>query len=398
MKRTASRWIAVISALIGIASVEAARRPRYGGDLRVELRAAPRTLDPADASSDAALFTGAVFETLVRLDDRGDPQPWLATSWTHDAARKRWVFSPRANVTLHNGAIWSPGAIEFPDDKPLDQILRELSRPKNAIVIHNADGSLAGTGPFRIARWEPGKSATLAAHETYWGGRPYLDTIEIQMRREYAEQAADFQLGKADVVEGSLTAKRSPAKPTEVLALQFDTRVPDAVREAVALSIDRSAIHNVILQKQGAASSALLPQWLSGYSFVFDAGRDVARARSLARASTLAFFYDAKDAVIRPVAERIIVNVQEAGITMRASASPGDVRLLRLAVTSQDPAISLEDMAAILKMPVSGSSPYEMERSLLDGHRVIPIVHLPKIWTVGARVRNWPRLADVWLE
>jgi hypothetical protein len=79
-------------------------------------------------------------------------------------------------------------------------------------------------------------------------------------------------------------------------------------------------------------------------------------------------------------------------------ANAGDVRLVPLPVTSQDATIALEDMAAILKMPVSGSNPYEMERALLDGYRVIPIVHLPKIWTLNPRVRNWPRLADVWLE
>jgi MarR-like DNA-binding transcriptional regulator SgrR of sgrS sRNA len=348
-------------------------------------------------------LTGAVFETLVRLDDRGDPQPWLATAWTHDPARKRWVFSPRQNVVLHSGAVWAPSPIEVPDDKPIEQILREMSRSKNSIAIRAADGSLAGTGPFRIARWEPGKSATLAAHEAYWGGRPYLDSLDVQMGREYADQAADLQLGKADVVEGSITAKRSPAKTTEVLALQFEPRVPDTIREAIALSIDRSAIHNVILQKQGAESGALLPLWLSGYSFVFETARNVALARQLVPPqSALAFSYDAKDALIRPVAQRIEVNVREAGIMMRP-ASPidvkqGDVKLVRLPVTSQDATIALEDMAAILKMPVSGSNPYEMERALLEGYHVIPIVHLPKAWTLSPRVRNWPRLADVWLE
>jgi peptide/nickel transport system substrate-binding protein len=398
MKHTALRWIAVISALVSVGSTQAARRPRYGGELRIEMRGAPRTVDPAEAAPDGLLLTGAVFETLVRLDDHGDPQPWLATQWTHDAARKRWVFSPRTNVVLHNGAVWAPSPIEVPDDKPVEQILREMSRPKNSIVIRAADGSLAGTGPFRIARWEPGKSATLTAHEAYWGGRPYLDSLDIQMGREYADQAADLQLGKADVVEGSITSKRTAVKTTEVLALQFDSRVPDAIREAIALSIDRSAIHSVILQKQGAASSALLPQWLSGYSFVFETARNVARARQLVPPQTaLAFSYDAKDALIRPVAQRIEVNVREAGIMMRPANTP-EVKLVRLPVTSQDATSALEDMAAILKMPLSGSNPYEMERSLLDRYRVIPIVHLPRIWTLSPRVRNWPRLADVWLE
>ena len=108
MKRIPSLWIAAASALIALGTVDAARRPRYGGELRVEMRAALRTLDPAVNSTDAALLVPAVFETLVRFDEKGDPQPSLATSWSHDAARKRWVFAARPNVMLHNGTPWSP--------------------------------------------------------------------------------------------------------------------------------------------------------------------------------------------------------------------------------------------------------------------------------------------------
>src|ERR1700689_2799726 len=104
MRRTTSRWIAAVSVFTLLGSLEAARRPRYGGTLHVELSTAIQTLDPA-ANSELA---GLVFETLVRLDDRGTPQPWLAESWTHDTARKRWLFTARSNVTLQNGARWEP--------------------------------------------------------------------------------------------------------------------------------------------------------------------------------------------------------------------------------------------------------------------------------------------------
>lgn len=403
MKRTALRWIAGASAIVFLTGIQAARRPRYGGELRVEMRATPRTLDPVEADPDALLLSGAVFETLVRLNDRGDPEPWLATSWSHDTARKYWVFAARTNAILHDGSVWSPKPIEVSDAKPIDEILREMSRPKNAIVIRAADGSLIGTGPFRVTRWDAGKSAMLVAHDGYWGGRPYLDSIDIRMGRELADQAADLQLGKADVIEGQPGAKKQAAPLTEVLALAIDARAGDAVREAVALSIDRAAIHNVILQKQGVASAALLPQWLSGYSFLFSAERNVARAKQLVPAPvTLAFSYDAKDPVIRAVGQRIEVNLREAGVTTRVSATAADMRLLRLPVTSRDPMFALEDMAGILKLPVSpinpGSRAYDVERALLDGYRVIPIVHLPKIWSLSPRVRGWPKLADVWLE
>jgi ABC-type transport system substrate-binding protein len=420
MKRIPSRWIAAASAVValGMAPVflDAARRPRYGGELRVEMRAALRTFDPADSDISAlearAQLIPAVFETLVRFDEHGDPQPCLATSWTHDAARKRWVFTARANVLLHNGVAWSPkgGAVEMPDDRPLAAILRELAQPASAIVVRADDGSLLGTGPFRIAHWEAEKSARLVAHDGYWAGRPFLDAIEIRMGRPLRDQEMDLESGKTDVAEILVTDGRrlrqkgfaiSSTPFTETLALVFENpRVPDATREALALSIDRATINNVLLQKQGEPSAALLPRWLSGYSFLFPAARNVARAKQLAAsAAPLTFAYDKQDAILRAVGERIAVNAREAGIVLKNSTGPSDVRLVSLPITSRDSLTSLEGLATILKVGLPrASGPFETESALLNGYRIIPLVHLPRMWATSGAVTNWPRLADVWLD
>jgi ABC-type transport system substrate-binding protein len=176
MRRTPFLWIAaasVLAASAAIGTLNAARRPRYGGELRIELRAQLKTLDPQEMPQDPLALAAqrqilpAVFETLVRLDEHGEPQPWLAESWTHDAPRKSWIFTARRNVTLQDGTPWSPLATSLvvADNRPLDQILRDLSRPRNAVVVRAADGSLIGTGPFRIAKWELEKPVTLQAHD-----------------------------------------------------------------------------------------------------------------------------------------------------------------------------------------------------------------------------------------
>jgi MarR-like DNA-binding transcriptional regulator SgrR of sgrS sRNA len=404
MKHTPSLWIAAVSALIALSTVHGARRPRYGGTLRVEMRAAPRD------ATDAALVP-AVFETLVKFDEQGDPQPLLATSWSHDTARKRWIFTARQNVMLHNGATWSPrgGVIEVPDDKPLPKILREMARPSNAIVVHGEDGSLIGTGPFRIVHWEPEKSATLAANDGYWAGRPYLDTVEIKMGRTLRDQELDLESGKTDVAEILVTDARrlkqkgvaiSSTSFTETLALVFEnSNVPDSTRQALALSIDRATINNILLQKQGEPSAALLPRWLSGYSFLFPIARDVGRAKQLAAGSPpLTFAYDRQDAILRPIGDRVAVNAGEAGITLRSSTGAPDVRLMRLPIASRDSWTVLEDLAALLKLPSQGANLFDSEKVMLNGYRVIPLVHLPQMWATSGGVRNWPRLADVWLD
>jgi len=342
MKPTALPWIAAASALFALVILKAESRPRYGGTLRVAMSAALNNLDPAEIPSDPvaleakARLLPAVFETLVRLDESGKPQPCLAISWIHDVARKRWVFTARPRVRLHNGMLWTPAAssLEVPDDRPIEQILREMARPWSAIVVREPDGTLTGTGPFRVARWEAGKAATLLANEAHWKGRPYLDSIELQMGRDLRDQTQDLQLGKSDVADASV-GNSDETRTEETLALVFDTpRSTPAVREAVSLSIDKIAIRRVLLKGHGDISGALLPQWLSGYAFLFEGKRDVVRAKQLAAGSPpLTFFYDRQDAVLRSIGERVSVNAMEAGITMRPGNGVADVRLVLLPVT-----------------------------------------------------------------
>ncbi len=48
---------------------------------------------------------------------------------------------------------------------------------------------------------------------------------------------------------------------------------------------------------------------------------------------------------------------------------------------------------------------YERERTMVNGYRVVPLVWLPEVYGLGARVRDWPApapgepwpFADIWL-
>src|SRR6266849_8378147 len=108
MRRTALRLIAASSAgfalLLAAAQLHSARRPRYGGTLRVEMQAAVSSLDPAEsaASVPKEKLMALVFDTLTRLDDSGRPQPALAASWEHDSTNQHWEFYIHQNVKLHD--------------------------------------------------------------------------------------------------------------------------------------------------------------------------------------------------------------------------------------------------------------------------------------------------------
>ena len=85
-------------------------------------------------------------------------------------------------------------------DKSDPELLAELALPRNAIAKRNPDKP-SGTGPFHVVDWQPGKRLTLAAEEACWHGRPFLDSIEIEMGKSFRDQMIALESGKADLVE-----------------------------------------------------------------------------------------------------------------------------------------------------------------------------------------------------
>ena len=370
-----SSWL-LIAVLSAAAVGGAATRSRYGGTLRVEMRAAPAALDPAAA--DAGPLRSLVFETLVRLDEAGAPQPCLALSWQHDAAARRWQFNLRPAVKFHDGSPLIAAAVA-----PLLQaalpattvaaasdtaITIRANHPLPDLLLDLAHNGWLDTGPFRSTTFDPGRRAAFAANGDYWGGRPFLDAIEVQLGRGLRDQLADLELGKADVVEAAPTDLRRASgggraiwssADVSLIALAF-AHAPGSgdastLREALALSIDRAAMHTVLLQKQGEVSAALLPQWISGYAFAFPTTPDLPRARALLStlapaARTLTLTYDPSLREARSLAERVAVNARDAGLAVQVSPQNprADVRLVEVRLASLDPAQALGEFAAAL--------------------------------------------------
>jgi hypothetical protein len=311
----------------------------------------------------------------------------------------------------------------------------------------------AGSGPFRVSSWEVGKRATFAANQDYREGRPFLDFIEIQMGRPAHDRVVDLELNKTDFAQIPAEQARqaadpgvriSTSQPNELLALVFLGGRPGKestrIREAIARCIDRAAIVNFILQKEGEPAGGLLPQWSSGTAFLFPTETDVHTAKEIwsqiSPSPKLVLGYDSTDTLEQSVAERIVVNAKEASISLVSRAippsretSPGqvegskrgvthvDARLVRLRMPSPLPRIALtafinrlEPIAGIVDSPTPQSaSPedvYYTERSMMNSGLVVPIVWMPQVYGLSARVRDWKQpaageswpLVDVWLD
>ena len=74
-------WLALSSLIL--VPLAGATRPRYGGTLTVELSSAWTSIESSDT------IAPLIAETLVRLNDKGEIEPLLATAWQRDPDRKR---------------------------------------------------------------------------------------------------------------------------------------------------------------------------------------------------------------------------------------------------------------------------------------------------------------------
>jgi peptide/nickel transport system substrate-binding protein len=446
MKRLCSILLAASSVLWPVLAL-AAPRPHYGGTLHIAVKESPASLD-ALASTGPAGLSGLVFENLVRLDERGLPQPLLALSWQAEPGNQRWRFLLRSGVNFSDGTpldsstvaaslrnsnsdwkvIASGDTVMIETESPDADIPEELALARNGIV-RRTDGKFSGTGPFTIAQWIPGKHLVLAANDQYWAGRPFLDSIEVEFGKNYREQAVLLDLNKADGVEvAPESIRRSQAEgrtvmssqPQELVALVFagDARSDGEThaRKALALAIDTAALNNVVLQGGGERTGALLPNWLSGYAFVFPSGRSLESARQeqgqAQHSVAWTLGHDASDPVAHLVAERILLNARDAGITLQLTGSPNsDFRLVHIQLPCLDAHIALRELAHSLQLPqprFSGGSVtelYSAESTLLHTHRVIPLLHIRSAVALRPNVRNWNMLSDgtwdisdVWLS
>jgi peptide/nickel transport system substrate-binding protein len=495
-------FLTVAVLLLFALPLSASTRPKYGGTLRVEVHAATVSLDPREwqaGSRDSATnqkLAELVFERLVALDNYGRFQPVLATEWSRDSSNKRWRFVIRPGVKFSDGApLTAEGIVAAL--QPLLPATQQISASGNTLVLQSsvaapdlleqlasgrffvyrasATGALVGTGPFLLGGTAPAapqsdkNSAPRAdasnnaasrlaashllfrANEEAWSGRPFLDAIDVSLAVPPLRAMFDLQLGKADLVELSPDliprAKQAGLRlwtsdPLTLFGLRFDDAQPAAadahLREAFSLALDRGTMANVLLQRQAEPSATLLPQWLSGYAFLFTVDTNLERAKELRRAlpaneaggsEPLRLRVDPAGDLAKLLGERVAVNARQASILVqvvarplaRAGATsptpadpPAGVHLFEWHYASLSPRAELDSLFAAYNLnepsEVNATATdheqlYARERRALEDRRVLPLIVQAESVGLAPTVRDWMparwgewHLADVWLE
>jgi ABC-type transport system substrate-binding protein len=194
-------------------------------------------------------------------------------------------------------------------------------------------------------------------------------------------------------------------------ARQSDPRL----RQAVAATLERTALHDFAFQKQGEVSASLLPDWLTGYSALFPTAPDPARARELrtqlGNATSMTIGYPADDLTLQLVAERVALNAREHGLQVQATPSgSADVLVARIALASTNPWVELSELATLAQSQVtfneiSMDELYRNERELMNSAKITPLLHIPRSYATNDRLHSMsvdpfgaPQIAGTWVE
>ena len=196
----------------------------------------------ADKTRDGVFFQ-QVYDTLFRLDEEGNPIPWLATDYEVSADGLEWTFTLRDDVYFHTGEkmtaedvvfSWETALKENPtsatsmlnglaggeviDDTHCKAILSHVSPAflnmlctQMGVIISKdyyeevggADGYAAhpvGTGAYKFVSRTSGEKIVLEANEDYWAGAPSIKDVEITIISNVSTQFIALESGDADVI------------------------------------------------------------------------------------------------------------------------------------------------------------------------------------------------------
>jgi peptide/nickel transport system substrate-binding protein len=198
-------------------------------------------------NSPTHLIAGNIYESLLRYDEKLQPQPSLAKSWEISSDAKVYTFKLQEGVKWHDGKPFTADDVVF----SLDRFLRDvhprwrtivtqvekiekvdngtirivLKQPFGPMILamevasapmvpkHIYDGTdyranpanntPIATGPFKLKEWKKGSYIHLVRNDDYWmKGKPHLDEIYWHVIPDAAARAVAYETGRIDVLPG----------------------------------------------------------------------------------------------------------------------------------------------------------------------------------------------------
>ncbi len=244
----------------GTATASAAPKANYGGTITFALENDVSNLDPMLSG----LFVDrnihyAMYDSLVRVDVKGNIIPWLAEKWTTSSDGKTITFNLRQGVKYHDGTAFDAASVKWNIERyintkgssrtgdlsavagvdvvdantakfnlkaPFAPLLAALVDRAGMMVSQKvvdamgADFTLkpfkAGTGPFVLTEAVKNDHYTLEKNADWWGKDaagnklPYLDKIIVKPILDGDVRLTNLRTGQAQVLN-NVAGKDVPA-------------------------------------------------------------------------------------------------------------------------------------------------------------------------------------------
>lgn len=278
--------------------------------------AEPANLDfttTAGAAVPQALMEN-VYESLVRIDQNGDIQPALATSWDISPDRKTYTFHLRTGVKFSSGADFTADDVKFSYERvksdawknalkakmdvvsnitviddatvditlshPSNRWLFDLASLVGAIFEPDGVSDLAnttdGTGPFTVDTFTRGQEIVFKRRDDYWGDKPALDTVTFKYFKDAVASANALKSGEVDVLSSlqapdllqsfesapqDYTVYEGTTNGEVLLSLNNAQGIfsDKRAREAVLYALDRQAIVDTAWGGHGTLIGSMVP-------------------------------------------------------------------------------------------------------------------------------------------
>jgi len=267
----------------GASPTVAANKPAYGGTITFALENDVSNLDPMLSS----LFVDrnihyAMYDSLVRVDPKGNIIPWLAEKWETSSDGKTVTFTLRKDVKFQDGTAFDADSVKWNIERYKttagSQRTGDLSSVDTVTVVDastvkftlksafapllgalvdragmmvskavqtamGADFTLkpfkAGTGPFILTEAVKTDHYTLEKNPNWWGKDadgnklPYLDKIIVRPIVDPDVRLTNLRTGNAQVING-ISGKDVPAIKAdssliyqEVGSFAWDSLIPN---------------------------------------------------------------------------------------------------------------------------------------------------------------------------
>lgn len=287
---------------------------KAGGVLRIARPPAStvETLDPASSLS-AYEYLGALYNRLVKQDDKGSVAADLATSWSVSADQMTWTFVLREGVQFHNGKSFTSADAVYTLQHILDPATKSpqagvlspfldstgvTAKDATTLVVKlkspNAEfvsllmnyncyvipaGSAAtigksgiGTGPFSLVSFKPAGKGSIKANPNYFGGAPKVSSIEftaiadVQARVNallaqqvdlVAQTNLDFATAKTVTASGTATTATVKNAAWYVMPMLYTAKpfTDVKVRQAFKMAYDPKEVMDLSIHGLGTVAN-----------------------------------------------------------------------------------------------------------------------------------------------